>query len=322
MGDFLTAVKTVSLRPKSQPEKPVIQEVPIEKRPQEQTQHHIPVTTPEEALQILRSHPDLDALKDVLSYLRRPSKAPDAFNIKIPSAPSAKIINELILTTIPDFWDSIEEIRPLLLRILRSVAGIGALLARLNVLISQHEANKKRLQNAEAAQPITELIGIFSSLFSGDDLALQIFEDISHFVENQTKRTLLWKEFLTSTASGKIVAAVAQAEDLFETTRGVDRGSWISDGSRYSAWLGRNAASMARRAEGAGHESIAKASAQLLGKSFSIGYPGMMVMSFVQEHGLIHINSTCDRRAASQFDTLHNKDTILVERVDPTTSSP
>lgn len=294
MSEFLTAVKTVSLRPKPQTEPAVIQEVRVEKRPQVQTQHHEPVTSPENVLRVLRSSPDLDALKDALQYLTLPSKAQHDFNIRIPSASAAKIVNELIVTTIPDFWDSIEETRPILLRSLRSIAGIGALLARLNLLIAKHEASKQRLQDTEAARPIKEIITVFSKLLSGDGLSLQVWEDINELIENQTKRMLLWKEFLSSTASGKIISAVAHAEDLVKATRSTNEGSWLSNGSEYSAWLGRNVAIMARRAEGAGHEPIAKATAQLLGKSFGIGYPGTRTnKSICTRIELTHADSTC-----------------------------
>lgn len=271
----MTAVKTVSLRFKPQTEEPAIRELPAPAPTSLVQSHHEEVDSPESALKILRSQPDTDALEDVLVYLSG-RKSRDGFNIRIPSPFSAMIINELISTTIPDFWDGIDGLKALLLTCLRSVAGIGAVLSRLRLLVSQY---KPSAGGADAERPILDMISVMSELLTGQDTSYGIWSDISFLVENQARQVLLWKEYLNYVASGKIISAVAQAEDITKLRTTLSEGLWLSNGSIYSAWLGTNIASMIRRPSSLNNAPSMKAAAQLCGKSFGIGYAGRWLLT-------------------------------------------
>lgn len=275
MGDFLTAVKTVTLRQKPQSEDPLLTEIRPSKsasKPLIQAER-LAINSPEDVLETLRSRPDTDALEDVLIYLSRRQSC-HGFNIRVPSPASAKIMNELISTTIPDFWESINGLQDLLLETLRSVAGVCALVARLRLLVTQHKPTQQTVQSASATKPILDLISILSKLLKPDDTAYRMFTDIQKLVENQTKRDLLWKEYLSSVASGRIISAVAQAEDVTKVAEGIEERSWLSDGPRYSGWVGRNVAYMVRQAANPLDKPVVKAAALLFGKTSNIGYPG------------------------------------------------
>ncbi|KAG9719093.1 hypothetical protein KCU73_g14898, partial [Aureobasidium melanogenum] len=136
MGDFLTAVSTVSLRSKQKNTNKLVIEEVVPERPKSRPIRKSPASI-DEALHILRSSPDQDALHDLLLFLSQPSQQSAGFDIKIPTPSSAKLVNELINTTLPDFWGTDDQTNGLLLGCLRSVAGIGGILAKLRLSISK-----------------------------------------------------------------------------------------------------------------------------------------------------------------------------------------
>jgi telomere length regulation protein len=270
MGEFLTAVSTVSLRSKQADKKLIIEEV-VSERPKARTVRNSP-TSSDEVLHILRSSPDTDALHDLLLFLGQPSQQSAGFDIKIPTPSSAKVVNELINTTLPDFWGSHDQTNSLITDCLRSVAGIGAILAKLRLLISQNQSSRQRVKGAETTRPLSNLTSVFSQMLDSDDLAQNLYTDTDRLVESQAKRILLWKEFLSLVGTGKIVASVAEAEDTVKSAEGQHEPVWLSNGSKYSAWLGRNVCTMLQQKKK--DANTCKAAAQLCGKALGIGYPG------------------------------------------------
>lgn len=270
MGDFLTAVSTVSLRSKPVDNKPIVEEI-IQERSKTRTVRKSPTST-DEVLQLLRSSPDTDALYDLLLFLNQPSQTSAGFNIRIPTPSSAKVINEIINTTLPDFWGSHDQTNLLIVDCLRSVAGIGAILAKLRLLISQYKSSRQGVKGSDSTRPLSDLTSVFSQLLDSDTLARNVFTDIDRLVESQAKRTLLWKEFLTLVGTGKIIASAAEAEDTVKSAEGQHEPSWLSNGSKYSTWLGRNVCTMLQQTTE--DPSATKAAAQLCGKALGIGYPG------------------------------------------------
>ncbi|KAI5204255.1 hypothetical protein E4T39_03715 [Aureobasidium subglaciale] len=281
MGDFLTAVSSVSLRSKPHAESHIIPEA-LPNRPKIRIIRNSP-TSVEEVLQILRSSPAEDVLNELLSFLTQGSQKSAGFDVRTPTPASAKVVTELINTTLPDFWGSDCQTDLLLIECLRSVAGIGAALAKLRFLISQHRSTQQVVQRSESIRPLSDTISVFSQLLNSDSLAQDVYSDIDRLIESQTKRTLLWKEFLTLIGTGKILATTAEAEDAIKAAGGEHEPSWLSDGSKYSAWLGRNVCAMMRSTTTS--DDTSKAAAQLCGKALGIGYP----VRVVEE---IHAHST------------------------------
>jgi telomere length regulation protein len=272
MGDFLTAVSTVSLRSKPVDKKLIIEEV-VQERPKARAVRNSPTST-EEVLHILHSSPDTDTLHDLLLFLSQPSQQSAGFDIKTPSPSSAKVVNELVNTTLPDFWGSHAQTNLLIIDCLRSVAGIGAILAKIRLLISQHQSSRQGVKGSDSTRPLSDLTSVFSQLLDSDDLAQNVYTDIDRLVESQAKRTLLWKEFLSLVGTGKIIASAAEAEDTVKSAEGEHEPSWLSSGSKYSSWLGSNVCTMLQQKTK--DASTCKAAAQLCGKALGIGYPGRM----------------------------------------------
>ncbi|THW80093.1 hypothetical protein D6D19_00705 [Aureobasidium pullulans] len=324
MGDFLTAVSTVSLR-----SRPAAKNLIVEESVPESSQPRIrnSPTSAEEVLQILRSSPDADAIEDLLLFLNQPSQKSAGFDIKTPTASSAKVVNELINTTLTDFWNSSDQTNRLIIDCLRSVAGIGAVLAKLRILVSQHESTRQGVKKSDTTTPLSDLISVFSQLLNSNDLAQTIYADIDRLVDSQAKRTLLWKEYLALVGTGKIIASVAQAEDTVKSAGGQDNSSWLSDGSKYSAWMGRNVSNMIHQA--GNNPKACKATAQLCGKALGIGYPVRVVeeihtlSTFASPDGLPLLQSLLQNlQVHEQRQVLDQTLKILSNRCLPLLSAP
>jgi telomere length regulation protein len=261
MSDFLTALSTVSLRPRTNSDTSV---VVVETK--SKAVPNSPTST-DQVLQILQSHPDETAITRLLLFLNQPSQQSAGFDIKTPTPSSAKVVNELVNTTLPDYWGSNDSIHQLLLGCLRSIAGIGAVLGKLRLLTASLSSTPN------PSSPLSHLISILSQLLNTDALAKDVYADISRLVDSQPKRTIMWKEFLSLICTAKIVASTAEAEHRIKSLGHEHTQSWLSDGSKYSAWLARNICTMIQH-HTADHVGASKPVAQLCGKALGIGYPG------------------------------------------------
>ncbi|KAI9698436.1 MAG: telomere binding protein [Candelina mexicana] len=257
------------------------------------------ISSPDDALQILRAQPDYRALSDVLTYLDPARGNGSDFNIKAPSPKAAQLINELIGTILPTFWSALNETstgrqnrakavqvypveRRLLLQCLRSVTGLGAIVARLRSLIASLGASSASPGVSNSSTIITDLLTVLTDIISQDDFLYVSWIDITNLIPFQAQRLMLWKELMTLVVSSKILSISAEAIDtLKRSSQGVVEEYWIGNGAVYAAWIGRNIATMASRLEPRQQEAW-KSLAQLFGRSLSMGYVDQVVENVYQ----------------------------------------
>lgn len=232
-----------------------------------------------DTLQVLQNQPDIVSLRHVLHYL---DSEADHASIYLPNPEAAKIVNTLVSIILPDFWGTLKSSqsdtpdRHLLIACLTSILGIGSILARLKLLTAELQEKKGNAQN------VAELLEVLDVVLQRDDFAQKIRTDINRLEAHAVRRTILWKDFVTQVASGRIISAAAQAENALRASGDVSPGLWLADGSGYARWLGRNIAVMAKPfAER--DDTATAAAAQLLEKSFSLGYTSHIIED-------IHIN--------------------------------
>ncbi|GAB7341603.1 hypothetical protein MBLNU457_7808t1 [Dothideomycetes sp. NU457] len=286
MPDLLTEIKSVSISK---------EENALKERPRPQTdtpalQGPRYSSTANDALQVLRSQPDRDELRGVLIALSNNggSKQIPVPDLRKPSPEAAKIINEIVVTSIPDYWTSLvvehdgnhesPSNRDLLLDCLRNLAGIGAVVARLRLLSAQPENH-----NGQSSSQIKDLIAVLDILIGHDELARDLWHQLVVVGKNPAEVRLLWREFSSLIASGKIVSCVAQGEDLSKTSSVSERPSWISDASKYASWLGRNIATLVLSVHATDDEQGWSAAAQLSSKCFSFGNHTQLVEAVMQD---------------------------------------
>ena len=238
--------------------------VEVEQAKDARTTRQPTAKTLQEALEILRTEPNKTTLTDVLNYL---ISTPE-FNK--PTPVSAQIVNALANTTVPNFWGVLEHRERLLLsKCLTSVAGLGAVIARLKALISDKNQKKKLPNDSTNNQHVLESLQLLALLLDRDDFLNELWNVNALKTEQPSQKLILWRELLASSASGKIISLAAEAEQYIDALE-PDR-TWLSRGAVFASWLGRNIALMAKDTQ-ENDQAKRNALAQLLGRSFSLGY--------------------------------------------------
>lgn len=279
MDDLLTPVKTV-ITPKG--DRRHVQHL-IEVSQVEANSHsrYEAIESPRDALEALRSKPDLKLLTQVFRFLQRSKANADGFDIKIPGSTSAQLIFVLVTDIVPDYWallatHSHARERHLLLQCLTSVSGIGAILARLRFCLDAGVASKteKNLDTKSTSRILEDLLSVLQALLHKDSLVSTIWNDIAASNPEPSQRNLLWKEFVSVVGGGRILSLAAEAYQILrQQGSGIKYASWLSSGSEYSSWLGRNVIYMLADSKPQEPEDL-KPSARLSGKALSIGYTG------------------------------------------------
>lgn len=271
MADQLTAVRTTKITTRTN--ESVVPSTP------NQLQHtrKIRITSPEDVLQTLQEQPSVDALEHVLEYLVQPGVG--SFDIRVPGPLSAKIINTLVNTTIPDYWLVLNSsstgsvVVSLLKECLCNVSGIGAVVARLKLLVAEISQTSRPTESKNVLQHIQDLLDVLTQMLNGERVAENLWKNISNSITASSRRTILWREFLSLTASGRVLSTAAQAEDILKAGRHLASETWLAKGPDYAKWLGRNVVCMACTASTKEGEKLT-ATAHLCGKALTLGYTG------------------------------------------------
>lgn len=279
MDDLLTPLTTIITR-NEKPEQYLI-EVGHAQQNQDTRLLHAAIDSKEDALKALQSKPDLDLLARVLRFLDLSTANNDGFNMKIPGPAAAQLIFALVSDTVPDYWalladQSHAKDQHLLLRCLKSVAGIGAIITRLRLCLDATTGPKldENLEKKGTLRTIRDLLSVLETLFRKDNLFSIIWNDIVVFNSKTPQRNLLWKEFVSFIGGGRILSLAAEAHQLLRQQGSeIENASWLSSGEEYSSWIGRNVIYMltdSKAEESGGLEPLA----QILGKALSLGYSG------------------------------------------------
>lgn len=256
---------------------------------------NISIRTPENALEALRSKPDLKLLARTLSWLTTEPRndANHVFSVKRPSAKAAQILFVLVNGIIPDYWQILNANRPsghpkekrMLIACLRSVAGIGALISRLRMLVTSLKGGSQKQTDplaqkqanpltAAKSQPVHDLIELLDATLSGESRILSIWRSIDVCIEDASQKLLQWKELLSLLASGRVLSIASEASlFLNETNLLTKECDWIGDGRRYSAWLGNNISHMNKELpldDIEGREALSR----LFKNGLNLGYTG------------------------------------------------
>lgn len=214
----------------------------------------ISIKTPEDALEALRSKPDLTLLARTLGWLTTEPRndAYHAFTVKRPSAKAAQILFVLVNDIVPDYWQILNARRPsghpkekrMLIACLRSVAGIGALISHLRMLVTTLKGgshSQKEPFTSAKSQPVCNIIEVLDATLSGEDFILSIWRSIGTCIEDASQKSLQWKELLSLLASGRVLSIASEASLFLNNTNPLTKEcAWVGDGHRFAAWLGNN----------------------------------------------------------------------------------
>lgn len=208
---------------------------------------------------IVKSLTSQPSQKDLIQVLRlfKPSSTATT-----PS--TASIIFALVNTTIPELWRSLrsnpnelKEVGPLLVNCLSSVAGINALLMRLD----QVHVRIRHLSADNETSQLEDILEVLTLILEGDG-----FTPISVIrgnTGNGTKGKMLLNEYISLVGGSKLLNVVSKVSvDLDD-----EKMMWIADGKKYSSWLGKQLVVAVKE-----YPDVPEIST-LLGRALSIGYP-------------------------------------------------
>ncbi|KAI0176038.1 telomere length regulation protein-domain-containing protein [Hypoxylon sp. FL1284] len=210
-------------------------------------------SSPEQALEALRSQPSYGTLISILKYLQQGLQGKHAFDIRKPHAQSAQIIHVLVTEIVPNYWAVLREASTgpdrqdveLLVSCLRSLPGINALLTYLRVLIKETKTDPKALKNSHVIFNLSFTLELLSKLLYTDTDLPAIWDGISSS-ENSAQVRPMRHEFISVFTNGKIVSLSAEAEDLCRQANQLKHDVWMSNARPYLSWLGRNVVEWAR----------------------------------------------------------------------------
>lgn len=254
-----------------------------------QTQNHekgyVSINSPEDALEALRSKPDLTLLAKILRWLTIDSDKEHIFTFKRPSSKTVQILYALVNDIVPDYWQLLNaegtfghpKEKRMLVTCLRSVAGIGAVISCLRRLITQlkDSPSQTKIPLAARAQPMYDLLEMLEVVLNGENSIWSIWRDIDTCTEVSSQKALQWKELLSLLASGRLLSITSEAiRSLNDTNLTIQDSSWVGDGIRYSSWLGSNVQFMNKELPANDIEGR-KALSQLFSKALNLGYKGL-----------------------------------------------
>ena len=239
------------------------------------------ISSPEDVLAALKSNLDLNLLIRALRWL---AKQNDDFSIKQPGPKASEIIFTLVNSTAPDYWQVLSEEETsdhvkgkyLFVSCLSSVAGLGAIVARLRSLSSQLQdpQGPAKIPAAGIIQLMDDMLALLEHILCHDGFIASVWRDVTSSIARTSLKSLQWREFLSLVASGKLLSVASEAVHASkDRLNAVQNDKWIGDGRRYAAWLGENIKDMNVDISDDDHDGRAAVS-QLLGKAMTLGYKG------------------------------------------------
>lgn len=244
MEELLTPVSQSYRKPPQRDELLKISQ-PAEPAPETSIEFH--GSSPEEALEALRSQPSYETLVAILRYLQKGLRGNHAVDIRKPTPQNAQIIHVLVTEIVPNYWTVLRDASAghnkgdvhLLISCLKSLAGINAILARLHALLKEAKTDSKSLKDSHVSFNLRFSLELLSSLLHADD-DLKYFWGSIGSLESAAQARLMRQELISLFTNGKIVSLSAEAEDACRQASQLKGDIWISNVKLYSEWLARN----------------------------------------------------------------------------------
>ncbi|OAL55732.1 hypothetical protein IQ07DRAFT_627780 [Pyrenochaeta sp. DS3sAY3a] len=265
MAEFLTAVSTKKVRQSE----PLIQEIS-----NLHIQSSVPVESPVSALEALKNQPNHETVKNVLNFLTS-----NGFSL-LAEPLNASIAHQLVNDTIPNYWRLLKDSTQggLLATVLRNPIGLGHLITRLRNLIADSRQKKTPDQIRGTLEHIEDAVDLFDRILHKDQTSGLVLGDIL-VSSNAIQKKLMWREYLSQIASGRVLSLVAEAEDILKNKDIGRVVSWTASGTEFAAWLGRNIVSLMESDDK--REEYVNSVTELCSKVLGLGYTGPVVDSLI-----------------------------------------
>jgi hypothetical protein len=241
------------------------------------------ISSPDQASAILNDQPTQERFEAVIRYLDDGIQGKHPFNIHVPSAAAAQLLNVLVARVIPDRWWTLastgasqadKAIKRLLLSCMSSPAGIGALLARVQGLLA---SSQLRQPGSSEHAIFKDTVSFFASMVYHKTFVKDLLSQIQSSGGKPGQQQALWTEATSSLAGSKILNVFLEAGAVSELKDEIP--PWLQDARDYSRWLGVNIASSGISLA-ASNEEAWKMLASFLKRALSLGNRGRLCLDF------------------------------------------
>ncbi|KAL1877350.1 hypothetical protein VTK73DRAFT_8723 [Phialemonium thermophilum] len=218
------------------------------------------VSSPEDALEVLRNEPSYVSLVAVLRFLNKGIAKETNFNIAFPSPIGAQLVQVLATDIASNYWTLLKEdadgdvdgsrtskspetsVLQKYLNCLRNIPGINALLLRLRALTLDARSEKKDAKRPDLTANIEITLELLCFILQGQESLQRIWNSAAAAANTPTTRRPLMQEFLIVLGGSRVISWAAEAEDHLQRTHTQARtkASWISNRGEYCLWLTRN----------------------------------------------------------------------------------
>lgn len=285
MDDLLTPISTTYLKSKKEDE-PFFTEV---KPPRVVTKTAKPtrISSADDVVDLLRNQPGYDELVSALNFLTTP-RGSNTFHLQAPGPKSAAIVHLLVTEIVPNYWTLLLEgsaeddagvgsSRPrdaeLLIRCLRSVTGINAIVAHARALTREWNTGNKDSRRPDLSLNLGIFLDLLAALLEGNESVRTIWTASTTHLSDVALKKAQSQTLLSLITSGRIVSVAAEAlgvvgrEDVRPATR------WITEGVQFSKWAARNVASWAKHSP---EEVELQCCFEVFQRGMSLGYAGKL----------------------------------------------
>ncbi|KAI1143221.1 telomere length regulation protein-domain-containing protein [Hypoxylon sp. FL0543] len=238
-------------------------------------------SSPEEALEALKSQPSYDTLLSVLRYVQKGLQGKSAFDIRKPTPQAAQIVHVLVTDIVPNYWTVLRDASRgqskgdvhVLISCLQSITGVNAVLAYLRALLKESKSDPKSLKDSHIGFNLSFALELLSQLIHDDDDIKRIWNSVAS-LESQARIRPMRQELVSLFTSGRIVSLSAEAEDLCRQTSQLKNDVWLSNPRLYIDWLGRN---IVQCAKSEANEDVLKLCAEISTRALRLGNPENLV---------------------------------------------
>ncbi|KFA46398.1 hypothetical protein S40293_08574 [Stachybotrys chartarum IBT 40293] len=249
------------------------------------------ISSPQEALETLRSQPDYPSLSAVLRFLTRKDQDARSFDLHTPSPKSASIVQALVVDIAPNYWNLLAEgssshdgddntlkgVSPeakLLLQCLRSLTGINAIYARVAALNQEIGNSNDTSKRPDLPMHLTLYLDLLAALLNGNESLKALWTASTKHLPDPRLVRVQSQSLLSQIAGGKLLAVAAEAaaklgqDQLGPLTR------WLANGSEFTKWIARNIATWAPSCS---TDDELQFCYGLLQRGMSLGYPETLI---------------------------------------------
>lgn len=261
------------------------------------------IQSSEQTLNVLRSHPHQEALSEVLEWLSGSTSGKPGLDINSQTPQSSQIIHALVNDILPDWWRIIRgdksgsgrNTREMIVSILSNVGGISALVMRMRIIIDWKDdpGEKDQIRLSGRVALLKDLVSVLEFVLEQDNFLLSVWQRLAASISHPNRRWLLWKEMVALLGDGRVLSITSQADEVVaQDSSTVRERSWLSDGSKYSSWMGRNLSRFIVGSE-RNIRDLEKTWAQMLERAMTLGHAGMVVSSRLLGPRLIPSRPAC-----------------------------